>query len=191
MPGHKFHGSIQRFDDPRRMQILPVDLLIDQVKDIETGGAIADLGSGSGYLCIPLARHFKNRATVYAVDINPELLEVIKERAGDLTNLVPILSEENRIPIAGGILDASFMVAVYHELDNPAQFIDEVKRVSRPVHKVIVVDWSQVKGDMGPPLSERIPKPEVISSYQDLGYRLVSEFEPSVYVYGLVFGYGI
>lgn len=190
MSGHKFHGDITRLDNPKRREILPVETIIEALGDIREGSSIADLGCGTGYLTIPLAKHLlkdKKDGTVYAVDINSEILEVLKERAKGIENIKILQSEENSFPIESGTIDASFLVTMFHELDDPAAFLMEIRRISKPFHQIVVVDWSDVQGEMGPPMSERVPEKDLIKFFKDRGYALKKRFAPSRYMYGLVF----
>lgn len=187
MSGHKFHGDIARLDNPKRKEVFPVDAIIEALGTTEEGAAIADIGCGTGYLSIPLARHLGNSGDVYAIDINDEMLKVLGERAEGLDNLKIIKSEENSIPVPNGLIDASFLMAVYHELDDPDKLLMEIRRISKPVHKIVIVDWNQNKGEMGPPLEERIPEDEVLDFFRKRGYGVMKRFSPSPYVYGVVF----
>ncbi|HZD60160.1 MAG TPA: class I SAM-dependent methyltransferase [Anaerolineae bacterium] len=187
MGAHKFHGDIAKLDRPERQQVLPVDTLIASMGDVTEVTAVADLGCGTGYLSLPLAQHIAENGIVYAVDINPEMLSVLRERATHIDNIQVIQSEENSIPVPNGIIDVSFLVTVFHELEDPSKFLLELRRISKPVHRVIVVDWNQVQGEMGPPLEERIPEADAIRFFRNWGYGLTHKFTPSPYMYGLVF----
>ncbi|NCO66376.1 MAG: hypothetical protein AUK32_01120 [Candidatus Aquicultor secundus] len=187
MGGHKFHGDMARLDNPRRKEILPVEPVIEVLGGIKDGLAVADLGCGTGYLSVPLAKHLDGHGTVYAVDINPKALEVLKEKAAGIDNILALQSEENKFPIESRTIDVSFMVAVFHELDDPSSFLMEIRRISKPFHQIVVVDWSDVQGEMGPPMSERIPEKDVIKFFKDRGCAFKKKFAPSRYMYGLVF----
>lgn len=187
MGRHKFHGDIGRLDSPKRQKVLPVDTVIAALGDVTEGMAIADLGCGTGYLSVPLAKHTAGSGTIYAVDINIEMLSILSERAAGLDNIEIIKSEENSVPIPSGIIDASFLVTVFHELDDSLKFLLEIQRISKPIHRIIVVDWNQKQGEMGPPLEERIPEAEAVKFFRDRGYALIKKFTPSPYMYGLVF----
>ncbi|MDP2211818.1 MAG: class I SAM-dependent methyltransferase [Candidatus Aquicultor sp.] len=187
MGGHKFHGDISRLDNPRRKEVFPVDAIVDALEGIDEGAAVADLGCGTGYLSIPLAKHLEGKGDVYAVDISEEMLKVLGERAEGAANLKLMKSEENSIPLPNGLIDTSFMLAVYHELDDPEKFLMEVRRFSKPVHKIVIVDWNQTEGEMGPPLNERVSEEDIITFFRNRGYGVMKRFSPSPYVFGVVF----
>ena len=187
MAGHKFTGDPARLDNPKRQGVFPIEPMVEALGDIEDGLVVADLGCGTGYLSIPLAKHIEGRGKVYAVDINPSMLSIVKEKAVGLNNIEAIKSEENSFPIPSNAVDVSYMVAVFHEIEDPAKFLMEIRRISKPFHRIIVVDWNQVEGEMGPPMRERIPEKDAIKFFKDHGYALLKRFEPSRYVYGLEF----
>lgn len=184
---HKFSGDYSRLDSPKRQEIFPVDTIINAVEEMPEGIAIADLGCGTGYLSLPLAKRIAGNGTVYAVDINSDMLSILKERAEGLENIELVKSEENSIPIPNSTIDISFMLAVFHELEDPVKFLMEIRRISKPVHSIVVVEWNDVQGEMGPPLHERIPAKDIINFFKDRSYALKKRFAPSRYTDGFVF----
>ncbi|HED00578.1 MAG TPA: class I SAM-dependent methyltransferase [Proteobacteria bacterium] len=186
MTNRKFNPShMTALDSEKRKEMLPVEKIIEAV-DLPEGANIADIGCGTGYLTIPLARKAP-QCQVFAVDIEPGMLSVLAERAKGLDNITIVHSTENDIPVADNILDISFLSAVLHELHNPEDFLKEIRRMSRLEHYVAVVDWNEKKTDMGPPMHIRIPKDTAISLFRAHGYELAKEFAPSEYFYGLLF----
>lgn len=182
----KFDPShMTALDSEKRKEMLPVEKIIEAV-DLPEGANIADIGCGTGYLTIPLARK-SPQCQVFAVDIEPGMLSVLAERAKGLDNITIVHSTENDIPVADNILDIFFLVAVLHEFHNPEDFLKEIRRISRLEHYVVVVDWNEKKTDMGPPMHIRIPKDTAISLFRAHGYELAKEFAPSEYFYGLLF----
>lgn len=182
----KFNPShMVALDSGKRREILPAGKIIKAV-DLPEEANIADIGCGTGYLTIPLARKVP-KGRIFAVDIEPGMLAVLAERARGLDNITIVHSTENNIPVADNLLDISFLVAALHELHNPEDFLKEIRRMSRLEHYVVVVDWNEKKTDMGPPMHIRIPKDTAISLFRAHGYELAKEFAPSEYFYGLLF----
>ncbi|MEW5949751.1 MAG: class I SAM-dependent methyltransferase [Thermodesulfobacteriota bacterium] len=182
----KFDPShMTALDSEKRKEMLPVEKIMGAV-DLPEEAIVADIGCGTGYLTIPLARKMP-RGRVFAVDIEPRMLSVLTERARGLDNITIVHSTENDIPVADNILGISFLVAVLHEFHNLEDFLKEIRRISRPGHYVVVVDWDEKKTDMGPPAHIRVPKDTAISLFRAHGYELAREFAPSAYFYGLLF----
>jgi ubiquinone/menaquinone biosynthesis C-methylase UbiE len=182
---HKAQDS-KRLDSKERREILPIDAFLRTIDHSRRDITVADLGCGTGYLSLPLAHFLAGQGRVFAVDINPRMLEIVKERVGSLTNIHLVHSRENEIPLEDRIIDVSFLVAVLHELEKPDDFLREVRRISKQSHRVIVADWNQVPGEFGPPMHERIPEPEALGIFESNGYRLEMYFAPSPYVFGFV-----
>ena len=74
--GHRGAGWLER---PERREEERTDLLIENLP-IEVGDAVADLGAGTGYFSLPMARMVGDTGTVYAVDIQPEMLWMIVKK---------------------------------------------------------------------------------------------------------------
>ncbi|MEW6326576.1 MAG: class I SAM-dependent methyltransferase [Thermodesulfobacteriota bacterium] len=172
-------------DSEKRKEILPAEKIIEVI-DLTEEANIADIGCGTGYLTIPLARKVP-KGRIFAVDIEPGMLSVLAERAKGLDNITIVHSTENNIPVADNLLDISFLIAVLHELHNPEDFLKEIRRISKSGHYVVVVDWNEKKADMGPPMHIRIPKDKAINLFRLHDYGLRKEFSPSAYFYGLLF----
>ena len=55
------------------------DLLLSNLP-IEPGDSVADIGAGTGYFSLPMAALTGDTGKVFAVDIQPEMLAIIKEK---------------------------------------------------------------------------------------------------------------
>src|SRR3954464_4614446 len=87
-------GDLSIFDSPGRDERLHIDRVMDLL-GIEPGKNVADIGAGSGWFTVRAARRLANSGTVYAVDINPEAVKYIEQRAKkeQLENIKTILSK--------------------------------------------------------------------------------------------------
>ena len=93
--------------------------------NVRRGQTICDMGCGNGFYTLELARRVGPTGTVYAIDIQPEMLRLLAERAGaeGLTNIRPVLGTviDPRLPKRG--VDIILCVDVYHEFSHPAQML--------------------------------------------------------------------
>ena len=105
------------------------------------GDAICDLGCGNGYHTLPLARDVGSAGRVFAVDLQPEMLMLLRERAEDkgLENLeyVEATVDDPRLP--EGSCDVVLMVDVYHELSHPVRVLGHIRKALRPGGEVVLV----------------------------------------------------
>ena len=86
--------------------------------DIKPGMTVADIGAGSGYYTVRLARKVGADGKVYATDIQVGMLSMIQRRAAieKLTNIVPVLGAADDPKLPPGSVDLALMVDVYTSL---------------------------------------------------------------------------
>src|SRR5688572_17317181 len=96
---------------------------------VERGSAVADLGAGSGYFTIRLAKAVGSAGKVYAVDIQQGMLDLLQRAVARerLTNIIPVLAAENDPRLPPDALDLVLMVDVYHELSSPQVTLAHIK----------------------------------------------------------------
>ncbi|MDE0915924.1 MAG: class I SAM-dependent methyltransferase [Planctomycetota bacterium] len=107
------------------------------------GQVVCDLGSGNGYHSLPLARAVAPGGEVLAVDLQPEMLAMLKVRAGDvdITNIRTIEGAIDNPHLEPASCDLVLMVDVYHELSHPVRVLDHVRRSLRPGGRVVLVEF--------------------------------------------------
>jgi ubiquinone/menaquinone biosynthesis C-methylase UbiE len=96
---------------------------------IREGQTVADVGAGSGYFSVRIARRVGAKGRVLATDLQPEMLALLKTKAATakLTNIVPVLATEDDAKLPRNEVDLVLMVDVYHELPKPAVTLAQVK----------------------------------------------------------------
>ena len=101
---------------------------------LRDGDVVADLGAGTGYFTRRLAKAVAPSGRVYAVDIQPEMIDLLKrnvEKAG-LTNVVPVLGTGDDPKLPTGALDWILLVDVYHELQQPKAMLARMREALKP-----------------------------------------------------------
>src|SRR6185503_19106352 len=96
----------------------------EQIMDalqIGEGSVVADLGAGGGWFTVRLARRVGPNGRIYAEDIQPQMIEVIKRRMQReaLTNVITVQGTATDPKLSPGSLDAVLIVDAYHELEEP------------------------------------------------------------------------
>ena len=88
---------------------------------LKNGDIVADIGAGSGFHTRRMASLVAPRGQVFAVDIQPEMLEILEGRVEDegLTGIVPVLGEFDDPKLPDNQIDWILLVDVYHEFENP------------------------------------------------------------------------
>jgi cyclopropane fatty-acyl-phospholipid synthase-like methyltransferase len=107
------------------------------------GMVVADVGAGSGYYTVRLARAVGREGRVFATDLQPGMLDLIKrkverERLENVT-LVQGASEDPRLPAA--TFDRILLVDVYHELAEPQTFVRRLKAALKPDGRLVLIEF--------------------------------------------------
>ncbi len=143
---------------------------------IHTDQDVADVGSGPGWLSIPLAKYLYG-GKLHAVDIQEGMLEKVAERAAQyrLYNIETVLSKESTIPLENESLDGLVLSGTLNEATRAKSLFKECARLLKPAGWLAVVEWNPEDGDadFGPPAKQRISMDSVDEMGADLGLKRI------------------
>ena len=137
--GYQGAGWLDRADRDETQQ--PEHVL--DVMGVHAGQTVADIGCGSGYFSVHLARRVGATGRVLATDLQPEMLALLdkKVHAAKLDNVTPILATDADAKLPRASLDIALFVDVYHELSHPLVTMTQVKDALREGGKVVLVEY--------------------------------------------------
>ena len=137
--GHRGASWLER---PERKGEEKPDRLIAAL-DLRPGQTVADLGAGTGYFSRRMARKVGQSGAVYAVDIQPQMLELLEEdmEARGLKNVRPLLGSETDPHLPSSSLDLVLMVDVYHEFSHPFEMLQALTRALKPGGRLVFVEY--------------------------------------------------
>jgi ubiquinone/menaquinone biosynthesis C-methylase UbiE len=148
-----------KLEDPERLKWLPPEEVIARIGPV-LGMTIADVGTGTGYFAFPFAKAVGSEGKVLAVDFQKEMLEKLRHKLsgfGAQQNVVLVQGEAARTTLPGNSCDLVFMSNLWHELDDDAGVLREVKRLLRPGGRVAILDWrADLVPPPGPPVAHRV-----------------------------------
>jgi SAM-dependent methyltransferase len=135
------HEGADWLDRPEREAEEAPSLLIRAMK-LRKGMSVADIGAGTGYFSFRIAPQVAP-GKVYAVDIQPEMLTIIKERTAQrrLNNIVPVLGKIDDPKLPQSSCDLIFLVDVYHEFDHPYEMTEGMVRALKPGGRLMLVEY--------------------------------------------------
>jgi ubiquinone/menaquinone biosynthesis C-methylase UbiE len=111
--------------------------------NIPKGAAVADIGAGSGYMTVRLSDRVGPAGTVYATDVQPQMLEILRRRLADkrITNVALIQGaiDDPRLPKAS--VDLELMVDVYHELSEPQAMLHGLRDALKPGGRLVLLEY--------------------------------------------------
>lgn len=111
--------------------------------DIKPGMVVADIGAGSGRISAMLSPLVGDKGKVLAVDIQDEMLSLIKARCKQrkITNIETVLSTEKSPKLKPESVDLAFMVDVYHEFSYPYEMTQELAKALKPGGRLVFVEY--------------------------------------------------
>ena len=175
--------GLDHLDNPERRRHQDPEAFWRKV-GLSPGTAVAEIGAGTGFFALPAAQAVGPAGKVYAVDISDELVELLKERQAErgMTNLFPVLSTAERIPLADGLADVVLLANVLHDI--PPSTASEAVRLLKKGGRLINVDWKKTETPGGPPVSVRFTEAEATRRLEAMGLRHEKawEFGPHHYV---------
>jgi ubiquinone/menaquinone biosynthesis C-methylase UbiE len=167
-----YTGDLSIFDSPGREERLQINRVMD-VLGLVSGKVVADVGAGSGWFTVRAARRVGGGGLVYAVDINPEAIRYVEERAKkeELRNVKTILGKADDPMLPAGSVDAVLLLKTYHEVAQPIALLQNLRAALRPGAKVGVIDRNGNGEDHG------VGREVVIREAKASGYKLVEQYD--------------
>ena len=145
-----FHGA-EWLERPERAEEERPELLLS-VLELKPGMTVADIGAGTGYYSWRMAQRVGAGGTVYAVDIQPEMIKLLEQqmsrRAAANVKAVLGTPTDPGLPPAG--IDLALMVDVYHELEYPHEMLAAIVRALKPGGRLVFVEFRA--GDASVPI---------------------------------------
>lgn len=138
--------------------------------DIRPGMTVADIGAGEGYYTIRLAQRVGKDGRVLAEDIIPEVRDALAQRVARerLDNVSVRLGEPDDPKLPDNSFDRIFMVHMYHEIEEPYEFLWRMRPSLRQDGMIVVVDANRETQNHGTP-------PDLLKcEFAAVGYSLVS-----------------
>ena len=164
------------------------------IKNFEVGPGmvVADFGSGSGHYVLAIAKKMNNLGTVYAIDIQKNLLEKIKSEADKqhLSNVEIIWADiegKEGTKLANGILDFAVASNILFQIGDKEVLAKEIKRTLKSGGRAAVIDWSASFGGSGPAPKAVVPKKEAERVFIQEGFLEEREFPTGDNHYGIIF----
>jgi len=114
-----------------------------RVLKIARGATVADVGAGSGYMTERLAAIVGPEGRVYATDIQPGMIALLRERIArkKLTNVIPLLTTSDDPRLPDDAIDLVLMVDVYHELQRPQAVLGHIRRALKADGRLVLLEY--------------------------------------------------
>jgi ubiquinone/menaquinone biosynthesis C-methylase UbiE len=145
---------------------------------IKSGQTVCDMGCGNGFYSLALAKLVGKNGKVLAVDIQREMLQMLKERAADekLTNIELILGTVADPKLPENSVDLMLMVDVYHEFSHPEEMLAAIRKSLKPDGRVALVEFRAEDPNVPIKPLHKMSKEQIMKEFPPNGFKLVEEF---------------
>ena len=155
-----------------------VSLLLDRL-GLKPGMTVCDLGVGVGVHALPIAERVGDRGVVLGVDIQPEMLTRLEERAtaAGAANVRAILGTEDDPKLEPASCDLILLVDVYHEMSKPAQMLAAMHRALKPGGRVALVEFRAEDPKVPIKPLHKMSKAQILLEWESSGFALVEQYD--------------
>lgn len=153
---------------------------------------VVHLGCGAGFYLIPAAEIVGPKGKAIGVDIRPDILAEVENRARrhkvDAIVSVVRANLENTpgSPLQAQSADWVLVANVLHQSE-PTRVLAEAKRLAFHNGHIAIIEWNTSATPFGPPVHARLSAEDIKAIANSLQMKLVKEFDPSPYHFGLLY----
>ena len=179
----KFLNKIAFLESKQRERILPPEVLIDEMP-IHENHTLLDIGAGSGFFTIPMAK--KTKEIVYALDFDSRMLNVISEKAikEDLQNIKLIESTIEALSLEDESIDFVMASLILHEVESLSKVLSKLYEVTKIGGHLLCLEYEKdEKIIKGPPMDIRISSTDLEQSLLNSGFKStkITRINDSIY----------
>ena len=167
-----YTGDLSIFDSPGRDERLQINRVME-ILGVAPGKIVADIGAGSGWFTVRAAKRVTATGTVYAVDINPEAIRYINQRAQkeNLHNVKAILSRPDDPQLPLNRIDSVLLLKTYHEVEHPVTLLRNLRPSLRTGARVGIIDRNGNGENHG------VAREVVVREASQAGYKLLEQYD--------------
>jgi ubiquinone/menaquinone biosynthesis C-methylase UbiE len=157
---------------------------------VKRGMTICDMGCGNGFYALQLAQMTGEKGYVVGVDIQPEMLALLRDRMEEegIENIIPILGSFHNPHLPENMVDLILLVDVYHEFSHPEQMLASMRKSLKPDGLAVFLEYR--KEDPKVPIKplHKMSKKQVNKELEANGFKLVKEFDELPWQHMMFFG---
>jgi predicted methyltransferase len=154
--------------------------LVIQAMDIQEGMTVAEIGAGTGFFSRRLARATGPSGKVYAEDIQPQMLDLLKKNIAKegIANVIPVLGTETDPKLPAGGIDRILLVDVYHEFQKPEPMLAAIRASLAPGGTVTLVEY-RLEGETAAHINirHRMSVEQELAEWSRAGFLLLRQSE--------------
>lgn len=153
---------------------------------LKPGEIFMDIGCGEGFFTLPAARLVGAKGRVYALDINSEAIERLRQQAlsDGLDNISLVVNSAEDTLLCRQCADVVFFGQVIHDFRDPGSVLRNARKMIKPGGRLVDLDWRKEIMEMGPPRQIRFSEEEAARLIQQNGFvvRAIKAIGPYHYL---------
>ncbi|MBE2284051.1 MAG: class I SAM-dependent methyltransferase [Prosthecobacter sp.] len=160
--------------------------------NVKPGMTVCDMGCGNGFHTLPLAEMVGENGKVLAVDVQPEMIEMLKKRiaAKGLKNIVPINGLYHDPKLPPDSCDMILLVDVYHEFSHPVQMLASMRAALKPDGLLVLVEFRAEDESVPIKPAHKMSKAQIHKEMNANGFTLKREYDELPWQHLMFFGKG-
>ncbi|HZS41598.1 MAG TPA: class I SAM-dependent methyltransferase [Polyangia bacterium] len=177
-------GYVAKMEDPSRDAWQKPDEVLRALA-LAPGQTVCDIGAGPGYFALRLARAGQH---VLAVDVEPRILEVLRERIvkAGARGVTPILALPDDPLLPPASCDLILIVDTFHHFPDGAAYLARLARALEPGGRVVNIDFHKRELPVGPPPDHKVAREEFLAIAARAGFTVDAEPTFLPYQYFLI-----
>ena len=158
--------------------------------ELRQGMTVCDLGCGNGFHSLPVARMIGKKGHVFAVDIQPEMLNLLRENAEseEIDNITPILGSVHDPRLPDDSIDLILLVDVYHEFSHPEHMLARMRTALKPDGRIALVEFRTEDDSVPIKPEHKMSKEQILKEFPPNGFKLLAEFDKLPWQHLMFFG---
>ena len=169
-----FNAYIARMENPARAEWQrPLEVVA--ALELVRGERVADIGAGTGYFTLPIARALGAQSTVYAVDVDQRVIDYLKDRlvrAGQQQVSVVKSAPDDPL-LEPASVDTIFIANTWHHIPDHPAYLKKLDQDLAPGGRIVIIDFvckPREERGFGPPLEAQLPRKVVDQEMADAGF---------------------
>jgi SAM-dependent methyltransferase len=146
---------------------------------LSAGDVACDFGAGNGYHTLAMAKATAPNGRAVAVDIQPEMLALLRERASAaaVANVETVLALPTDPRLPEGTCDLVLLADVYHELDDPGATLAHLRRALKPGGTIALLEFRGEDPDVPIKPEHKMTRKQILRELGHNGFTLVRSFD--------------
>jgi ubiquinone/menaquinone biosynthesis C-methylase UbiE len=181
--GHGKHGNpedldgyLARKEGPERAAWQKPDEVVAAL-GLKKGGTACDIGAGPGYFALRMARVVGEAGQVFAVDVEPRMLEALRERiaAAGARNVTPVLGLPDDPLLPRRTCDVILIVNTFHHFPDGEAYLKGLIGRLKPGGRIVNIDFHKRELPVGPPVEHKVAQEDFVALAAKAGLKVIGE----------------